>query len=198
MLAYMTLYISSFIFHSAFLCQLHAHIYNVLLEDVCCCFLRNELFTYLNMMLFVGSRSFISLPSFMFVSAVVSEIRKLNQNKEKSEIDYIFQFKTFPWHTFYPFLTRGTFEHMYSLLESHTPQTESVHQDFYNAGPSLYTQYYTVLCDPKSAEMTLVSRADIITLICVQYGFQQKHSTLQQMLVFLTTFTIPLTYWILV
>ena len=47
------------------------------------------------MPMFIGSQSFISLPSFMFVSAAVSQIRKLNQNKEEeenSEIDY-FQFK---------------------------------------------------------------------------------------------------------
>ena len=36
----------------------------------------------LNMPMFVGSQSFISLPNFMFVSAVVSEIRELNQNKK--------------------------------------------------------------------------------------------------------------------
>ena len=35
------------------------------------------------MTLFVGSQSFISLPSFMFVSTAVSEIRELNQNKKK-------------------------------------------------------------------------------------------------------------------
>ena len=42
------------------------------------------------MTMFVGSQSFISLPSFMFVSAAVSEIHDLNQNKEEkknSEID---------------------------------------------------------------------------------------------------------------
>ena len=52
---------------------------------------------YINMPMFVGSQSFISLPSFMFVSAVVSEIRELKEKKEKkekkkekknSEIDY--------------------------------------------------------------------------------------------------------------
>ena len=36
------------------------------------------------MPMFVGSQSFISLPSFMFVSAVVSEIRKLKE-KEKEK-----------------------------------------------------------------------------------------------------------------
>ena len=62
------------------------------------------------MPMFVGSLSFISLPSFMFVSAVVSEIHELNQNKEKKnfEIDY-FQFNTFPGHIIYHFFTRGIY-----------------------------------------------------------------------------------------
>ena len=67
----------------------------------------------LNMPMFVGSQSFISLPSFMFVSAVVSEICELKEKKEKkkknSEIDY-FQFNTFPGHLIYPF-----FNHRYLL-----------------------------------------------------------------------------------
>ena len=46
----------------------------------CCCFPRNKL------SMFVGSQSFISLPSFMFVSAVVSEIRELKKEKEKRRI----------------------------------------------------------------------------------------------------------------
>ena len=65
---------------------LHAHtcpLYNVLLEVVCCAFPRNKLFT--NMPMFVASQSFISLPSFMFVSAVVSEIRDLKKEKEKEK-----------------------------------------------------------------------------------------------------------------
>ena len=56
------------------------------------------------MPMFVGSQSFISLPSFMFVSAVVSEICESKEKKEKekkkkknSVIDY-FQFNTFPGH----------------------------------------------------------------------------------------------------
>ena len=54
------------------------------------------------MPMFVGSQSFISLPSFMFVSAVVSEIRESKEKEKKkkkknSEIDY-FQFNTFPGH----------------------------------------------------------------------------------------------------
>ena len=66
------------------------------------------------MPMFVGSQSFISLPSFMFVSAVVSEIRESKEKKEKkkqkkkknnSEIDY-FQFNTFPGHVIYPFFNQ--------------------------------------------------------------------------------------------
>ena len=60
------------------------------------------------MPMFVGSQSFISLPSFMFVSAVVSEIRELKEKKEKeknSEI-YYFQFNTFPGHVIYPFFNQ--------------------------------------------------------------------------------------------
>ena len=64
------------------------------------------------MPMFVGSQSFISLPSFMFVSVVVSEIRELKKKekekekeKKNSEIDY-FQFNTFPGHIIYPFLNQ--------------------------------------------------------------------------------------------
>ena len=97
------------------------------------------------MPMYVGSQSFISLPSFMFVSAVVSEIRELKEKekeKKNSEIDY-FQFNTFPGHLIYPF-----FNQRY-LLSTCTPQPESDHQDFLKytimlakPGPSLYTQYY--------------------------------------------------------
>ena len=44
------------------------------------------------MPMFVGSQSFFSLPSFMFVSAVVSEIRELKKEKKNSEIDYLAPF----------------------------------------------------------------------------------------------------------
>ena len=43
------------------------------------------------MPMFVGSQSFISLPSFIFVSAVVSEIcesKEKEKEKKNSEIDY--------------------------------------------------------------------------------------------------------------
>ena len=72
----------------------------------------------LNMTLFVGSQSFNSLPSFVFVGAAVSELREWNQNKKKqkeknSEIGYV-QFNTFPGHIIYP---EVPFEHTYALLE---------------------------------------------------------------------------------
>ena len=62
------------------------------------------------MPMFVGSQSFISLPSFMFVSAVVSEIRELKEKEKEtekniSEIDY-FHFNTFPGHLIYPFFNQ--------------------------------------------------------------------------------------------
>ena len=68
------------------------------------------------MPMFVGSQSFISLPSFMFDSAVVSEIReskekekeKKKKKKKNSEIDY-FQFNTFPGHVIYPFFNQRYF-----------------------------------------------------------------------------------------
>ena len=74
-------------------------------------------------MTFVGSQSFISPPSFMFVSAAVSEIRELNQNKKKeqekknySEIGY-FHFNTFPARIIYPFfLPEVPFEHINTFI----------------------------------------------------------------------------------
>ena len=39
---------------------------------------------FTNVTLFVGSQSFISLPCFLFVSALVSEIRKLNKEEKKN------------------------------------------------------------------------------------------------------------------
>ena len=54
--------------------------YNVLLEVVWCCFPRNNIL--LNMPIFVGSQSFISLPSFMFVSAVVTRVEGEGEEEE--------------------------------------------------------------------------------------------------------------------
>ena len=54
------------------------------------CLLFSKKYVPLNMTSFVGSQSFISLPSFVFVSAPVSELREWNQNKKKnSEIDHL-------------------------------------------------------------------------------------------------------------
>ena len=54
------------------------------------------------MPMFVRSQSFISLPSFIFVGAAVSEIRESNRNKEKEKKNNFengyFQFNTFPGH----------------------------------------------------------------------------------------------------
>ena len=61
------------------------------------------------MPMFVGSQSFISLPSFMFVSAVVSEIRELKKEEKNSEINIVndyFQFNTFPGHLINPFFNQ--------------------------------------------------------------------------------------------
>ena len=55
------------------------------------------------MTMFGTSQSFISLPSFMFVSAAVSEIHDLNQNKEEKFENGNFQFTTFPRHITDPF-----------------------------------------------------------------------------------------------
>ena len=58
----------------------------------------------LTMTMFVTSQSFISLPSFMFVSAAVSEIHDLNQNKKEKKFENgNFQFTTFPRHITDPF-----------------------------------------------------------------------------------------------
>ena len=64
----------------------------------------------LNMTLFIGSQSFISISSFMFVSAAVSELHESNQKKKKekeknSEIGY-FQFDIFPGYIIHPFLNQ--------------------------------------------------------------------------------------------
>ena len=54
--------------------------------------------------MFVGSQGFISLPSFMLVSAAVSEIRESNQNKKKKNCYF-----KFTMHIISHFLTRVTF-----------------------------------------------------------------------------------------
>ena len=59
------------------------------------------------MPMFVGSQNFISLPSFMFVSAVVSGIRMLKEKEEKEKKRIIIiQFNTFPGHLIYAFFNQ--------------------------------------------------------------------------------------------
>ena len=56
------------------------------------------------MPMFVGSQSFISIPSFMFVGAAVSEICESNRKKEEKNLQNgYFQFNTFPGHIIDPF-----------------------------------------------------------------------------------------------
>ena len=87
-------FLSSTVFSLLVTCTIHApfimywsRLFVIVFEEMNC----------LNMSMFVGSQSFISLPSFMFVSAVVSEIRELKEEEKNSEIDY-FQFNTFTGH----------------------------------------------------------------------------------------------------
>ena len=59
------------------------------------------------MPMFVGSQSFIPLPSFMLVSAVVSDIRELKEKEKKKEKkNSEIPFNTFPGHLIYPFLNQ--------------------------------------------------------------------------------------------
>ena len=68
---------------TVFFFVVHAHTYifiiNVLVEVFF------GVYITLTMMMFVGSQSSISLPSFMFISAAVSEIRESNRKKKKEE-----------------------------------------------------------------------------------------------------------------
>ena len=57
------------------------------------------------MTMFVTPLSFISLPSFMFVSAAVSEIHDLNQNKKEKKFEN--GFTTFPRHITDPFFNES-------------------------------------------------------------------------------------------
>ena len=103
------IHVSSFVFYSVlFVSYKHIHVPFITYCSRLFVVVFRIFYILLNMMLFVGSQSYISPPSFMFVSAVVSEIHELNQNKKKnSEIGYS-QFNTFPGRTIYSFLTRGT------------------------------------------------------------------------------------------
>ena len=105
-------------FSTVFLCQLHADSYicqshtYVVCQSKCigrdCFLLFSEKWIVciiLTMPMFVGSQSFISLPSFIFVGAAVSEIHESKQNKKKKNNLHngCFQFNTFPEHIIDPF-----------------------------------------------------------------------------------------------
>ena len=63
----------------------------------------------LHMTLFVVSQSFVSPPSFIFVSAAVSEICELKQNKKKKERNSEIGYSNLTPFLSIQFLTRGTF-----------------------------------------------------------------------------------------
>ena len=101
-------------FTHVFLCQLYAHTYAIVLAETV--FFggfskKYSVYIILTMTMFVMSHSFISLPSFMFVNAAVSDIHDLNQKKkkEKNFENGYFQFTTFPRHITDPFFVRDTF-----------------------------------------------------------------------------------------
>ena len=61
------------------------------------------------MPMFVGSQSFIPLLSFMFFSAVVSEICELKEKEKEKKVkknNFEIAFYTFPWHLIYPFFNQ--------------------------------------------------------------------------------------------
>ena len=76
------------VFHIVFLCQLHPHTYGIMAEIVFLWFSKKySVYIILTMTMFVTSQSFISLPSFMFVSAAVSEIAtRLEPEQEGEEV----------------------------------------------------------------------------------------------------------------
>ena len=102
----------------------------------------------LNMPMFVGSQSFISLLSFIFVSAVVSEIHESNRKKKEkknSEIDYFH----LSWAYITHILTRGTFRAHVQIQLVRSPLHHKLKVIILKytimlakPGPSLYTQYY--------------------------------------------------------
>ena len=89
--------VSSFVFHSVFLCQLHAHTYAI--KNVRLFFVEIHNFNHDDVHHI--TELYLST-SFVSVSAVVSEIHDLNQNKRRKH-----QFTTFPRHITDPFLPRA-------------------------------------------------------------------------------------------
>ena len=91
-------------------------------------------YLHVNMTTFVESQDSICLPSFISISALVSEICLLN-GKKNLEI-YSFQFNNSPSHITYcvvlQFKPELPYGHMFTLtkLELRKPQTESIISDF--------------------------------------------------------------------
>ena len=116
-----------------------------------------SVYIILTMTMFVTSQSFISLPSFMFVSAAVSEIHDLNQNKEENFGNGNFQFTTFPRQITDPFfnesfllttctkLARSLVHHKLKVIIGISLSTCIM---LANQG-HLYIHSTTVLCDKK-------------------------------------------------
>ena len=114
---------------------------NVLAKTVFLWFSKKYRVYNLTMTMFVTSQSFISLPSFMFVSAAVSEIHDLNQNKKENNLQNgYFQFTTFPRHItdpfFKPFLHTKLAE---SLVHHKLKVTTGISL---RTHITLYSQYY--------------------------------------------------------
>ena len=139
--AWKFIHASSFVFHSVNLCQLHAPTYFVFAEAVFVVF-----HIILTMAIFVGSQSFISPPCFVFVSAAVSEICKLNLNEENNSFENgSFQFNPIPGHIIFSLelllaISKSVVHHELKViigisLVTHNPP-----------GPSLYTQYCRTAC----------------------------------------------------
>ena len=129
-----------------FVSYMHIHVYCSRLFVV----VFQERIVY-NLTLFIGSLNFISLPSFMFVSATVSEIC---ENKKKK---LTISFKTFPWPISTHFLTRAyvciqflrdPVHHKLKVIIKISLGTLIM---LAKPGPSLYTQYYhtviTAFCE---------------------------------------------------
>ena len=66
-----------------------------------------SVYIILTVTMFVTSQSFISLPSFMFVSAAVSEIHNLNRTRRTRSLKTVIQFTTFPRNITDPFFNES-------------------------------------------------------------------------------------------
>ena len=92
---------------------MHIHIYVCQPKGQDSFLLFSEKYVILTTTMFIGSWSFISLSSFMFFSAAVSEIRESNQIKKEKDLQN--GLNTFPRHIIDPF-----FHQSYFLTISHS------------------------------------------------------------------------------